>query len=214
MAHYVDGFVLPVPKKTHRTYRKISQRAGKIWREYGALEYRECAGDDLNIKGVASFPRQFKVKPGETVIFSWIRVQVARASRSRQQESDERSAAGQHDGPEGDAVRPQADVYGRFHEHRLALIRGRSPLPASDGSGLRLVSSRRRPRRNGEPVPSVDGDHRKRERDDLSLLEVARTADTSSGTCVSPTRVTDSVHSSAARSRSLKKGASRHALSA
>jgi uncharacterized protein YbaA (DUF1428 family) len=82
MARYVDGFVLPVSKKHIETYRKISQRAGKIWREYGALEYRECAGDDLNIQGVASFPRQFKVKPGETVIFSWI-VYKSRAHRDR-----------------------------------------------------------------------------------------------------------------------------------
>ena len=82
MARYVDGFVLPVPKKNLKAYRQMSLKAGKIWREYGALEYRECAGDDLNIKGVASFPRQFKGKPGETVVFSWI-VYKSRAHRDR-----------------------------------------------------------------------------------------------------------------------------------
>ncbi len=47
MARYVDGFVLPVPKKNIEAYREISRKAGKVWREHGALEYRECVGDDL-----------------------------------------------------------------------------------------------------------------------------------------------------------------------
>ena len=72
MAKYVDGFVLPVPKKNLEAYRRMSLKAGKIWREYGALEYRECYGDDLNIKYGVTFPRRLKVKPGETVAFSWI----------------------------------------------------------------------------------------------------------------------------------------------
>ena len=69
---YVDGFVVPVPKKNLQAYRRMSQKAGKIWREHGALEYRECAGDDLEVKGVASFPRMIKPKSGETVVFAWI----------------------------------------------------------------------------------------------------------------------------------------------
>jgi uncharacterized protein YbaA (DUF1428 family) len=72
MARYVDGFLLPVPRKKVDAYRRISARAGKIWREHGALEYRECVGDDLKIKGMASFPRAARAKPGETVVFSWI----------------------------------------------------------------------------------------------------------------------------------------------
>ena len=72
MAHYVDGYVLPVPKKNLTTYRRIAQKAGKIWREHGALEYRECVGDDLNVKWGTPFPRHLKVKPGETVLFSYI----------------------------------------------------------------------------------------------------------------------------------------------
>jgi len=50
MAHYVDGFVLPVPKKNINAYRRMAQKAGKVWREHGALEFRECVGDDLNVK--------------------------------------------------------------------------------------------------------------------------------------------------------------------
>ena len=69
---YVDGFVLPVPKKHLQAYRRMAQKAGKIWREHGALEFRECAGDDLNVKMGVPFPRRVKLKPGETVVFSWI----------------------------------------------------------------------------------------------------------------------------------------------
>jgi uncharacterized protein YbaA (DUF1428 family) len=69
---YADGYVLPVPKKNLELYRRIAQKAGKIWREHGALEYRECAGDDLDVKWGVSFPRTVKVKSGETVVFAWI----------------------------------------------------------------------------------------------------------------------------------------------
>jgi uncharacterized protein YbaA (DUF1428 family) len=79
---YVDGFVLPVPKKQLQTYRRIAQKAGKVWREHGALEYRECVGDDLNVKGVKTFLRLVKPKPGETVAFSWI-VFKSKADRDR-----------------------------------------------------------------------------------------------------------------------------------
>jgi len=73
MARYVDGFVLPMPKKNVEAYRKIAAKAGKVWREHGALEYRECVGDDLNVKEMGvTFPRQIKTRPGETVVFSWI----------------------------------------------------------------------------------------------------------------------------------------------
>jgi uncharacterized protein YbaA (DUF1428 family) len=80
MPKYVDGYVLPVPKKKLQVYRRIAQKAGKIWREHGALEYRECVGDDLDVKWGVPFPRQLKVKPGETVMFSWI-VFTSRAHR-------------------------------------------------------------------------------------------------------------------------------------
>lgn len=79
---YVDGFVLPVPKKNLKAYARMAQKAGKIWREHGALEFRECAGDDLNIKGVVSFTETVKLKPGETVMFSYI-VYKSRAHRDR-----------------------------------------------------------------------------------------------------------------------------------
>ncbi len=79
---YVDGYVLPVPTKNLQAYRRIAQKAGKIWRELGALEYRECAGDDLDVKFGVPFPRRIKIKPGETVVFSWI-VFKSRAHRDR-----------------------------------------------------------------------------------------------------------------------------------
>jgi uncharacterized protein YbaA (DUF1428 family) len=79
---YVDGFVLPVPKKNLPAYRRMAQKAGKIWREHGALDYKECAGDDLKIKMGVPFPRQMKTKPNETVVFAYI-VYKSRAHRDR-----------------------------------------------------------------------------------------------------------------------------------
>ncbi len=60
MAHYVDGFVIPVPKKNLNAYRRMARKAGKIWRDHGALEFRECVGDDLNVKLGMPFPRGIK----------------------------------------------------------------------------------------------------------------------------------------------------------
>jgi uncharacterized protein YbaA (DUF1428 family) len=82
MARYVDGFVLPVPKKNVAAYRRMAQRAGKVWREHGALEFRECAGDDLSVKMGVSFRKLARAKPGETVFFSYI-VFKSRAHRDR-----------------------------------------------------------------------------------------------------------------------------------
>lgn len=80
--HYVDGFVIPIPKKNIPAYRRIARKAGKIWREHGALEYRECVGDDLDVKMLVPFPRSVKCKPGETVVFAWIMFK-SRAHRDR-----------------------------------------------------------------------------------------------------------------------------------
>lgn len=79
---YVDGYVLPVPKKNLAAYRRIAQKAGKIWREHGALDYKECAGEDLNVKWGVPFPRAMKLKPGETVVFAYV-VFKSRAHRDR-----------------------------------------------------------------------------------------------------------------------------------
>jgi uncharacterized protein YbaA (DUF1428 family) len=77
---YVDGFVIPVPKKNIPAYRRIAQQASKVWMEHGALEYRECVADDLNIKMGLPFPETVKAKRSETVVFSWI-VYKSRAHR-------------------------------------------------------------------------------------------------------------------------------------
>ena len=82
MAHYVDGFVLPVPKRNLDAYRRTARKAGKIWREHGALEFRECVADDVAVGEVTSFPRSVNLKRGETVVFSWI-VFKSRAHRDR-----------------------------------------------------------------------------------------------------------------------------------
>lgn len=69
---YVDGFVIPVPTRNMKKYQSIARKAGKIWMEYGALEYRECVGDDMKNSWGVAFPKLAKVKRGETVVFSWI----------------------------------------------------------------------------------------------------------------------------------------------
>jgi uncharacterized protein YbaA (DUF1428 family) len=82
MARYVDGFLLPVPRRNLDAYRRMSRKAGKIWREHGALEYRECVAEDVQMGEVTSFPRSVQLKRGETVVFSWI-VFKSRAHRDR-----------------------------------------------------------------------------------------------------------------------------------
>ena len=82
MARYVDGFVLPIPKRNLDAYRRQARKAGKIWREHGALEYRECVADDVKAGKVTSFPQSVKRKRDETVVFSWI-VFKSRAHRDR-----------------------------------------------------------------------------------------------------------------------------------
>jgi uncharacterized protein YbaA (DUF1428 family) len=69
---YVDGFVVPVPKKNLDAYRRMATKAGKVWREYGALDYKECVGDDVKPGKRTSFPQAVKLKAGEVVFFSWI----------------------------------------------------------------------------------------------------------------------------------------------
>jgi uncharacterized protein YbaA (DUF1428 family) len=79
---YVDGFVVPVPKRKLEAYRRMARKAGKIWREHGALDYKECIADDVKPGKHTSFPQSVKLKPGETVVFSWI-VYKSRAHRDR-----------------------------------------------------------------------------------------------------------------------------------
>jgi uncharacterized protein YbaA (DUF1428 family) len=79
---YVDGFVLPVPKKNVQAYRRMAQKAGKVWREHGALEYIECMADDVKPGKHTSFPQSVKLKPNETVLFAYI-VYKSRAHRDR-----------------------------------------------------------------------------------------------------------------------------------
>lgn len=82
MARYVDGFVVPVPKKNVAAYRRMAQKAGRVWREHGALEYIECIADDVKSGKHTSFPQSVKLKPGETVVFSYI-VYKSRMQRDR-----------------------------------------------------------------------------------------------------------------------------------
>ncbi len=82
MARYVDGFVLPVPKRHIEAYRRIAKVAAKVWKDHGALDYYECVGDDLKNSWGISFPKLTKIKPSETVVFAWISFK-SRAHRDR-----------------------------------------------------------------------------------------------------------------------------------
>jgi uncharacterized protein YbaA (DUF1428 family) len=82
MATYIDGFVIPILKKNIAAYARIARQASKVWLDHGALEYRECVGDDLNMKWGVPFPKLAKAKPGETVVFAWI-VYKSRAHRDK-----------------------------------------------------------------------------------------------------------------------------------
>ncbi len=82
MPNYIDGFVLPVPKKNVEAYRKVAKLASKVWMDHGALDYYECIADDVKKGKHTSFPQSVKLKPNETVFFSWI-VYKSRAHRDR-----------------------------------------------------------------------------------------------------------------------------------
>jgi uncharacterized protein YbaA (DUF1428 family) len=79
---YVDGFIVAVPKKNLAAYRRMAQKAGKVWREHGALDYREWVAEDVKVGKLTSFPRSVKLKPGETVVFAWITYK-SRAQRDK-----------------------------------------------------------------------------------------------------------------------------------
>jgi uncharacterized protein YbaA (DUF1428 family) len=82
MGRYVDGFVVPVPKRSLEAYRSMASEAGKVWREYGALEYVECVAEDVKPGEVTSFPQAVKLEPDETIVFAWI-VYESREHRDR-----------------------------------------------------------------------------------------------------------------------------------
>lgn len=82
MARYVDGFVVPVPRKSLAAYRRMAQKAGLVWREHGALDFVECVADDVKPGKLTSFPQSVKLKRNEVVVFSWI-VYKSRAHRDR-----------------------------------------------------------------------------------------------------------------------------------
>jgi uncharacterized protein YbaA (DUF1428 family) len=79
---YVDGFVVPVPKKNVQAYRRLARKSGKVWLEHGALSFVECAADDVKVGKWTSFPQSVKLKSNETVMFSWITYK-SRADRNR-----------------------------------------------------------------------------------------------------------------------------------
>ena len=121
MAHYVDGFVVPVPKKNVEAYRRMARKAGKIWREHGALQYFECVADDMKPGKLTSVPAKRQAQAGRNRRVFLDRLQVAHASRQGQRQGHERPAPGPHDGSQGHAFRRQAHVLGWLQDHRRDL---------------------------------------------------------------------------------------------
>jgi uncharacterized protein YbaA (DUF1428 family) len=113
---YVDGYILPVPTKNLQLYRRMAQRAGKVWRDHGALEYRECVGDDIKPKKGMGMPfaRTVRLKPRETVVFSWVvfRSRAHRDSVNAKVMKDPRMAKMMETGPMPFDVKRMA--YGGF----------------------------------------------------------------------------------------------------
>ena len=89
MTHYIDGFVLPVPRDQLKTYREVVEKVAEIWKEHGALDYSEYVGDDSNLEGTRSFTDVANTKEDEAVIFGW----VAFESREARDLVNERVAA-------------------------------------------------------------------------------------------------------------------------
>ena len=110
---YVDGFVVPVPKKNIEAYRKLARKAGKVWMEYGALQYLECVGDDVPPGKITSFELSVKAKKDEVVFFSYI-LYKSRAHRDKVNKkvmADPRIAAM---GPDNMPFDPKRMIYGGF----------------------------------------------------------------------------------------------------
>ena len=151
---YVDGFIVAVPKQNLAVYTALSKKCGKVWREYGALDYREWVADDVKVGKLTSFPRSVKLKPGETVVFAWItyksRAQRDKinakvmavdgtCSRSRSASSRRHTSAGTRppgrSTPRASSPRPWPRKLSRCREISRAL------RPSSDSSFLKLSTS-------------------------------------------------------------------------
>ena len=114
MAGYVDGFVMPLPKTNVDKYREVATAAGKLWMEHGALDYKECLADDVEVGEVTSFPRSVKLEDEETVVFAWISYE-SRAHRDEVNAKvmeDERMKALMD--PSGEIADYKRMVYGGF----------------------------------------------------------------------------------------------------
>ena len=114
MATYVDGFIMPLPKSNVDQYRAIATTAGELWREHGALEYKECLAEDVKVGELTSFPRSVKLEDDETVIFAWITYE-SRAHRDEVNANvmdDDRMKALMD--PAGDVADMKRMIYGGF----------------------------------------------------------------------------------------------------
>ena len=143
MTHYIDGFIIPLPKNKIDDYRRIAQKAGEVWRDRGALEYVECVGEDVDAKNQVPFPHLINSTPDETVVLAWI-VFKSRAHRDEVNAKvmkDPRLAAMD---PNANAARLQTNGLRRIRSPRRGLRpRARQTLSALSRTGLKLATPSR-----------------------------------------------------------------------
>ena len=124
MANYIDGFVLPIPRKHLGTYKGIAESVAKIWKEHGALAYFEYVGDDLALEGTGSFPQLIEAKEDEAIVFGW----VVFASRAARDLANQRVAS---DPRMTDLVAPLTDPANLIFDAKRMAYGGFKPLVES-----------------------------------------------------------------------------------
>ena len=137
---YVDGYVLAIPKKHLKAYRRMAALGKKAWMKHGAVDYKECVGDDLAAKWGTPFTRVMKLKPGETAVFAYI-VFKSRTHRDRVNAKVMKEMAAMGGPPEGHALRPEAHGVWRLQDDRRVNTQNQQPLV--DDSALYEIDSNR-----------------------------------------------------------------------
>jgi len=130
MAHYIDGFILPVPRDRVDEYKKVAEAVAEIWKEYGALDYSEYVGDDMSREGTRSFAELLAATEDQTIVFGW----VVFDSREARDLANEKVAA---DPRMADLIAPLMDASNPVFDAERMAYGGFRPLVRSSGANTR-----------------------------------------------------------------------------